>query len=44
MEREGSDGMGREICRGEGVLQSDGREREEWWRVMEEGRGRSDGQ
>ena len=55
MKREGSDGMGREICRGEGVVQSDGgeergggesdgREREEWWRVMEEGRGRSDRQ
>ena len=26
------------------VVESDGREREEWWRVMEEGRGRSDRQ
>ena len=26
IKREGSDGMGREICRGEGVVQSDGGE------------------
>ena len=44
MEREGSDGMGREICRGEGVVQSDGgEERGGGWRVMEE-RGRSGGE
>ena len=44
MEREGSDGMGREICRGEGVVQSDGgEERGGGWRVME-GRGRSGGE
>ena len=42
MERGGSGGEG---LRGRGgVVESDGGEREQWWRVIEEGRGRSGGQ